>query len=58
MGNYGAAGRFGTERLLLTQESELLTEEIQNRSHGGLAPMLRRVTLENNEKFMSLSWSH
>ena len=31
MGNYGAAGRFGTERLLLTQESELLTEEIEKR---------------------------
>ena len=29
MGNYGAAGRFGTERLLLAQESEMLTEEIK-----------------------------
>ena len=29
MGNYGAAGRFSTERLLLAQESELLTEEIK-----------------------------
>ena len=28
MGNYGAAGRFGTE-LLLAQESEMLTEEIK-----------------------------
>ena len=29
MGNYGAAGRFGAERLLLAQESEMLTEEIK-----------------------------
>ena len=29
MGNYGAAGRLGTERLLLAQESEMLTEEIK-----------------------------
>ena len=29
MGNYGAAGRFSTERLLLAQESEMLTEEIK-----------------------------
>ena len=29
MGNYGAAGRFGTERLLLTREIEMLTEEIK-----------------------------
>ena len=29
MGNYGAAGRFGTERLLLARESEMLTEEIK-----------------------------
>ena len=29
MGNYGAAGRFGTERLLLAQESEMLAEEIK-----------------------------
>ena len=29
MGNYGAAGRFGTERILLAQESEMLTEEIK-----------------------------
>ena len=29
MGNYGAAGRFGTERLLLAREIEMLTEEIK-----------------------------
>ena len=29
MGNYGAAGRFGSERLLLDQESEMLAEEIK-----------------------------
>ena len=29
MGNYGAAGRFGTERLLLARESEMLTEKIK-----------------------------
>ena len=29
MGNYGAAGRFGNERLLLAKESEMLTEEIK-----------------------------
>ena len=29
MGNYGAAGRLGTERLLLAQESKMLTEEIK-----------------------------
>ena len=29
MGNYGAAGRLGTERLLLAQESDMLTEEIK-----------------------------
>jgi hypothetical protein len=29
MGNYGAAGRFGTERLLLAKEIEMLTEEIK-----------------------------
>ena len=29
MGNYGAAGRFGNERLLLGKESEMLTEEIK-----------------------------
>ena len=29
MGNYGSAGRFGTERLLLAEESELLMEEIK-----------------------------
>ena len=29
MGNYGAAGRFGNERLLLAEESEMLTEEIK-----------------------------
>ena len=51
MGNYGAAGRLGTERLLLAQESKMLTEEIKKAGASGeLAPMLRRVTLENNEK--------
>ena len=29
MGNYGAAGRFGTERLLLAQEIQMLSEEIK-----------------------------
>ena len=29
IGNYGAAGRFGNERLLLAKESEILTEEIK-----------------------------
>lgn len=29
MGNYGAAGRFGNERLLLVKESEMLKEEIK-----------------------------
>ena len=29
MGNYGAAGRFGTERLLLAEESETIKEEIK-----------------------------
>ena len=29
MGNYGAAGRAGTERLLLAQKIERLTEEIK-----------------------------
>ena len=29
MGNYGAAGRFGTERLLLAREIDLLREEIK-----------------------------
>ena len=29
MGNNGAAGRFGTERLLLAEESKMLREEIK-----------------------------
>ncbi len=38
MGNYGTAGRFGTERILLAQESELLTEEIKKQSPEVILP--------------------
>ena len=38
MGNHGAAGRFGTERLLLAQEIELLTEEIKKKKPEVILP--------------------
>ena len=34
MGNYGAAGRFGSERLLLAQEREVLAQEIKKHEPG------------------------